>query len=55
MKTYKVALANKVINGRAVGNLWGVMRYIDGCQNCWVMAPQESEQAARAYCAELSR
>ena len=52
--TYKVGLANKIVRGRAVGNLWGVSRYIDGNRNCWVLEPQESEQKARQVCAELS-
>lgn len=49
--SFKVELANKIRDGRAVGNLYGVARYINGCRNTWVLAPQDSEQAARAFCA----
>ena len=47
--TYKVELANKIIGGRAVGNLWGVGEYIDGRRRNWAMAPQEDEQRARDF------
>ena len=52
--TYRVGLANKIERGRAVGNLWGVARYVDGRRNHWVLEPQASEQHARAVCAALN-
>lgn len=45
--SYRVELANKIAGGRAVGNLWGVAKLINGCRNTWVLEPQESEQKAR--------
>jgi transposase-like protein len=44
---YKVELANKIRGGRAVGNLWGVSRWVGGRRNCWALQPQEDEQRAR--------
>jgi hypothetical protein len=51
--TFKVELANKIEHGRAVGNLWGVARYLDGCRNTWVLPPQGDESLAREACATL--
>ena len=52
--TYRVELANKVRNGRAVGNLWGVARYVDGRRRGWALSPQENEAAARAFAADAT-
>lgn len=47
--TFKVELANKIRNGRAVGNLWGVGTYVDGRRTCYAIEPQESEDVARRF------
>lgn len=44
--TYRIELANKIVCGRTVGNLYGVARLINGCRNTWVLQPQESRDAA---------
>jgi hypothetical protein len=50
MLTYKVELANKIgRKGAAVGNLFGVARYIDGCRNAWVLEPQPIHAVARDF------
>lgn len=50
--TLKVELANKIRNGRAVGNLYGVGRYDQsGRRLGWELEPQEDEDAARAIAA----
>ena len=58
VKTYKVELANKIgrINGRvcAVGNLWGVAEYRNGCRGGYVLAPQADESLARETCSRLN-
>jgi len=48
--TYRVELANKIRDGRAVGNLWGVARLIDGCRGGWHLEPQDDESLAYATC-----
>lgn len=53
--TYKVELANKVRRGgRAVGNLWGVGMYANGCRAGWALEPQDSEDRARKIAAEMT-
>jgi hypothetical protein len=54
MTNYKVELANKISGGRAIGNLWGVARYIDGRRGGYVLQPQDSEQRARDLAADLN-
>ncbi len=45
--TYQVELANRIVRGRAVGNLYGVARYVDGQRMGWVLSPQADESRAR--------
>lgn len=47
MVEFKVELANKIRGGRAVGNLWGVGKYVDGRRHGYALTPQESEERAR--------
>lgn len=50
---FKVELANKMdADGRAVGNLYGVALYLDGCRCNYILDPQGSEEAARAVAAD---
>lgn len=48
----KIYQANKIVKGRAVGNLWGVGTYVDGQRTCYAIRPQESEEIARAFVRE---
>lgn len=47
--TFKVELANKIVGGRAVGNLWGVGRYKSGNRCGWALEPQADETVARDF------
>lgn len=55
METFKVELANEIRNGRTVGNLYGVARYVDGCRCCYVLRPQADRELAYRTAAELNR
>lgn len=47
---YRVELANKIRDGRAVGNLWGVVdRGPERNRTAWVLQPQASEAVARVF------
>jgi hypothetical protein len=51
-----VELANDIRGGRAVGNLWGVARYLsDGRRTSYILRPQPSEKVARDFAAEWNR
>lgn len=52
--TFRVGLANKIVRGRAVGNLWGVSRFVDGRRNTWILSPQEDEALARDLAQRLN-
>lgn len=52
MITFKVELANKVALGQAVGNLFGVGRYVNDCRTFWALDPQPSQEVARAFAAK---
>jgi hypothetical protein len=52
---YKVELANKIVRGRAVGNLWGVGTYTDGRRGRWLLAPQSDEALARRVATEANK
>lgn len=46
---FKVEICNKIVNGRAVGNLYGVGRWVDGRRTGWVLEPQASKARARDF------
>ena len=48
---YKLELANKIEGGRAVGNLYGVGRYVNDCRCGWALPPQEDKQRALNFVA----
>lgn len=50
---YKIELANKIRNGRAVGNLYGVGKYVNGCRQGYALEPQDSESKARDLVARI--
>ena len=43
---YRVELANKIKNGRSVGNLYGVMWRGDDGRFSWALEPQEDKHTA---------
>ena len=47
--SYRVELANEIRGGRAVGNLFGVAKLINGCRGGWVLEPQKDQQKARDF------
>jgi hypothetical protein len=61
---FQVELANKIRGGRAVGNLYGVARFIEHCESIplavrrrrhtYVLTPQTDEELARFVCTTLN-
>lgn len=52
---YKVELANKVVGGRVVGNLYGVAEYVGGKRRDWALKPQADEKKARDTAKKLNK
>lgn len=47
--TFKVELSNAIARGQAVGNLYGVGRYLNDCRTFWALEPQTSREVAHAF------
>lgn len=50
--TFKVELSNKVARGQAVGNLYGVGRFVNDCRTFYALDPQPSQEVAHAFAAK---
>lgn len=53
--TFKVELANRVSRGRAVGNDYLVVRYVDGCRANIIARWGAEEVSARMQCLKLNQ
>ena len=47
--TFKLELSNKIARGEAVGNLYGVGRYVDNRRTFYALDPQTSRDIAQAF------
>lgn len=50
--TFKLELSNAIVRGQAVGNLYGVGRYIDDRRTFYALDPQPSREVAEAFAAK---